>query len=130
MAATPITPVSLEMNEFVKESATTLFTAVDANEGATFEMPDRDEKYVIGVQNAASSSVNVVAVLKAGDGLHSVMGDEKVTLAKNAIAWITIDSARFKNITGNNKGKVVIRGFAANGTTGTTDLKVKVIKLP
>jgi hypothetical protein len=130
MAATPITPVSLKMNEFVKESATTLFAAVDANEGATFEMPDRDEKYVIGVQNAASSSVNVFAVLKAGDGLHSVMGDEKVTLAQNAIAWITIDSARFKNITGNNKGKVVIRGFAANGTTGTTDLKVKVIKLP
>lgn len=130
MAATPITPVSLEMNEFVKESATTLFTAVDANEGATFEMPDRDEKYVIGVQNAASSPANVVAVLKAGDGLHSVMGDEKVTLAQNAIAWITIDSARFKNITGDNKGKVVIRGFAANGTTGTTDLKVKVIKLP
>lgn len=131
MSAVIIKPIKLKMNEFVEEvTSTTEFVAVNATDGAVFEMPDRDEKYVIGVQNANQSAANVTATIKAGDGLQCAFGDVSHILGAGEIAWITIDSGRFKNILGGNKGKVVIKGFAANGTTGTTDLKVKVIKLP
>lgn len=130
MSAVIIKPIKLKMNEFVEEvTSDTEFVAVNANDGAVFEMPDRDEKYVIGVQNG-NDSTNVTATIKAGDGLQCAFGDVSHILGAGEIAWITIDSGRFKNILGDNKGNIVIKGFAANGTTGTTDLKVKVIKLP
>ena len=118
------------MNEFVEEvTDATEFVAVDATDGAVFEMPDRDEKYVIGVKNGHATE-NVTAIIKAGDGLQCAFGDVSHILGAGEIAWITIDSGRFKNILGENKGNIVIKGFAANGSSGTTDLKVKVIKLP
>ena len=129
MSAVIIKPIKLKMNEFVEETSETEFVAVHATHGAVFEMSGRDEKYVIGVKNGHESE-NVTAIIKAGDGLQCAFGDVSHTLATGEIAWITLDSGRFKNILGENKGKVVIKGFAANGTTGTTDLKVKVIKLP
>jgi hypothetical protein len=130
MSAVIIKPIKLKMNEFVEEETSeTEFVAVNATDGAVFEMPDRDEKYIIGVQNGHESA-NVTAIIKAGDGLQCAFGDVSHTLAAGEIAWITLDSGRFKNILGDNKGKVVIQSLNANGSAGTTDLKVKVIKLP
>lgn len=130
MAVTVITPIKLVLNEIVKETAATDFVALHATDGAEFVMPARDEKYVIGLKNAAVSSVNVTAIIKAGDGLQSAFGDIQITLAQNNIAWVAIDSGRFKNHLGNNKGKVIIKSLAANGEDGSADLQVKVIQLP
>jgi hypothetical protein len=130
MAVTVITPIKLKLNEFVKETVATDYVAVDANDGAEFVMDARDEKYVIGVVNKISTSGNVTAIIKAGDGLQSAFGDTKIVIAKDEIAWVVIDSGRFKNITGDNKGKVIIKSLDNAGTSGSADLQVKVIQLP
>lgn len=112
-----------DLNKFVKEATANDFEAVDATDGAIFTMQHRDEKYVIGVKNGASTAVSKTATIKAGNALQSVMGDVSVALDQNEIAWIAIDSGRFKNVTGDNKGKVIIKGTDAN-------ILVKVIRLP
>jgi len=131
MSITTIKPIKLtSYNTFVEEAADTGFVALDETEGAEFTMTQRDEKYVIGVKNAISTSGNVTAIIEAGDGLQSISGDIKQVLAKNDIAWIVIDSGRFKNVAGTNKGKVIIKSLNAEGTAGSADLQVKVIQLP
>lgn len=124
MAAVVIKPIELkELNEFVKETNDTDFVAVDATDGAVFTMRHRDEKYVIGVKNINSTSGNKTVTIKAGDHIQSAFGDLAFTLAKDEIAWVAIDSGRFKNISGDLKGKVHIVGTDAN-------VAVKVIRLP
>lgn len=131
MSITTIKPIKLtSYNTFVEEAADTGFVALDETEGAEFTMTQRDEKYVIGVKNAISTSGNVTAIIEAGDGLQSISGDIKQVLAKNEIAWIVIDSGRFKNVAGTNKGKVIIKSLNAAETAGSADLQVKVIQLP
>ena len=130
MAITVITPIKCKLNEFVKETTADDFVALDATEGAEFTMAQRDEKYVIVVKNAAATAVNVSAIIKAGDHLQSAFGDTKVTLAQNAIAHAVIDSGRFKNVSGDNKGKVIVKSLDADGKNGSADLQIKVIQLP
>lgn len=130
MAITVVTPIKCKLNEFVVENATNDFVALDATLGAEFEMAQRDEKYVIVVKNAAETAVSVTAIINAGDSLQSAFGDEVKELSQNEIAYAVIDSGRFKNLTGDNKGKVIITSLDANGTAGSTDLQIKVIKLP
>lgn len=131
MSITTIKPIKLtSYNTFVEEAADTGFVALDETEGAEFTMTQRDEKYVIGVKNAISTTGNVTAIIEAGDGLQSISGDIKQVLAKNEIAWIVIDSGRFKNVAGTNKGKVIIKSLNAAKTAGSADLQVKVIQLP
>lgn len=124
MAIKVITPVEIkDLNKFVKEAAGTTFVAVDATDGAEFEMKERDEKYVVGVKNVASTAVNKTATIKAGNSIQSGFGDLAITLAQNEIAWVSVDSGRFKNVKGDNKGKVLITGTDAN-------IAVMVIRLP
>jgi hypothetical protein len=66
------------------------------------------------------SGTKTVTVVK-GDGLHSPLGDLVATVAPNAIAWTWLTSARFKNLTGDNKGRVIIKGTDAH-------VLVKVLK--
>lgn len=131
MAITVVTPVVITgYNTFVKETTSTDWVALDATLGAEFTMTARDEKYVICVQNAASSAVNVTAIVEQGNALQNHMGDVSVLLAQNAIAYIVIDSGRFKNVSGTNKGKVIVTSLDAAGTAGSADLQIKVIQLP
>lgn len=130
MARTVITPIQCKMNEFVKETTDTDFAALDATDGGEFTMDEKSEKYVIVVKNAASTAVNATAIIKAGDHLQSKFGDISVTLAQNAIAHVVIESARFKNVSGTEKGKVIFSSLNAAGNAGSADIQVKVIKLP
>lgn len=131
MAITVVTPVVLTgYNAFVKETTSTDWVALDATLGAEFTMSARDEKYVICVQNAASTAVNVTAIVEQGNALQNHLGDVTVLLAQNAIAYIVIDSGRFKNVSGTNKGKVIVTSLNAALNAGSADLQIKVIQLP
>jgi hypothetical protein len=131
MAITSVTPVVLTAyNTFVKESTSTDWVAIDGTLGAEFTMSQKDEKYVICVQNAASTAVNVTAIIVKGNGIQSDLGNTTVLLAQNAIAYIVIDSGRFKLVSGTDKGKVKISSLDAAGTAISADLQVKVIQLP
>jgi len=123
MAATAITPIKLtSFNTITKETAATDFAAIDATNGAYFVMAKGGDKYVIGIKNAASTAVNKTITIKAGNALQST-NDISLALAQNEIAWVVLDSGKFKNIYGENKGKVILTGTDNN-------LQVKVIELP
>ena len=123
MAAAEITPIKLtSFNTFTTEAETTAFTAIDGTHGAYFVMAKGGDKYVIGIKNAASQAGEKTITIKAGNALQGT-NDISLALAKDAIAWVVLDSGKFKNVYGVNKGKVILTGTS-------TDLKVKVIELP
>jgi len=123
MAATVITPIKLtSFNTITKETTATDFAAIDGTDGAYFVMAKGGDKYVIGIKNAVAEAANKTITIKAGNGLQGT-NDISLTLAKDAIAWVVLDSGKFKNVYGANKGKVILTGTDAN-------LQVKVIELP
>lgn len=110
-----------ERNNFLDCGTTdALATAVDAVNGAEFVMKERDDKYLILVQNAASAAKTVT--LKAGDGFQA--GEDLVhSVPASSFSIISIDSGRYKKLSGVDKGKVIILGASA-------DIKVAVFRLP
>lgn len=123
MAAVKINPIKLtSFNTFIKETADTDFAAIDGTDGAYFVMAKGGDKYVIGIKNAASQTGNKTITIKAGNGLQGT-NDISLALAKDEIAWVALDSGKFKNVYGANKGKVILTGTDNN-------LQVKVIELP
>lgn len=123
MAATEITPIKLtSFNTITKEASATDFAAIDGTHGAYFVMAKGGDKYVIGIKNAASSAADKTITIKAGNGLQGT-NDISLTLSQNEIAWVALDSGKFKNVYGENKGKVILTGTDNN-------LQVKVIELP
>lgn len=123
MAAAEIKPIKLtSFNTFTTEAAATAFKAIDGSDGAYFVMAKGGDKYVIGIKNAVSSEANKTITIKAGNGLQGT-NDISLSLAKDEIAWVVLDSGKFKNVYGVNKGKVILTGTS-------NDLKVKVIELP
>ncbi len=123
MAAVEITPIKLtSFNTITKETVGTAFKAINAEDGAYFVMAKGGDKYVIGIKNAAQSAANKTITIKAGNALQGT-NDISLTLAKDEIAWVVLDSGKFKNVYGANKGKVILKGTDNN-------LQVKVIELP
>jgi hypothetical protein len=120
--ATELTPIYLtHYDAFTEETDNTDFVAVDNDKFAYFEASGRDEQFVVGVYNNANADKTVT--IKAGNGLQSEFGDLTFSISSKGIAWVVLSSGRFKNVTGDNKGKIVIEG-------ASTDIQLKVIKLP
>ena len=118
--ATKLTPIYLTHYDAFTED--TDFVAVSDDRIAYFEASGRDEQFVVGVYNNNSSTDQTVTI-KAGNGLQSEFGDLTFSVSAHKIAWVVLSSGRFKNVTGDNKGNIVIEG-------ATTDIKLKVIRLP
>jgi hypothetical protein len=120
--ATELTPIYLtHYDAFTEETDNTDFVAVDNDKFAYFEASGRDEQFVVGVYNNANTDKTVT--IKAGNGLQSEFGDLTFSITTKKIAWVVLSSGRFKNVTGENKGKIVIEG-------ASTDIQLKVIRLP
>lgn len=123
MAAVEIKPIKLtSFNTFTTEAAATAFKAIDGSDGAYFVMAKGGDKYVIGIKNAVADTGNKTITIKAGNGLQGT-NDISLELEKGKIAWVVLDSGKFKNVYGVNKGKVILTGTS-------NDLQVKVIELP
>lgn len=80
-----------------------------------------DAKTVILLVNRENAEVN--CRIKAGNGLAGV-GDLAISLPGNRMSVVSVDSARFKNVYGPDKGKVIIT--APEGG----DLSVAVLEAP
>lgn len=120
--ATKLTPIYLtHYDAFTEETDNTDFVAVGSDKIAYFEASGRDEQFVVGAYNNATTAKTVT--IKAGNGLQSEFGDLTFSLAAGKIAWVVLSSGRFKNVTGENKGNIVIEG-------ASTDIQLKVIRLP
>lgn len=96
-----------------------MVTALDATDGALIAWDERDEKITLLIQNSATSEG--AAIVKAGNGYGGV-ADLEVPVAASSYVILALDSARFKNVTGDMKGKVHI--------TGPSTIKVAAFKLP
>ena len=122
MARAVITPIEVPKHSTFggAVSNNALFKAVDVTDGAEVVMNGHDERTVIAVQNTASSAGTVT--IKAGNGIQGV-ADEEFSVPASSTVFIVPESGRFKNVSGADKGKMIIKGSAATIT-------VAVIKLP
>lgn len=121
MAATNITVQKLEKyNEpAVAKANTAMAEALDGAAGAKIKWDERDDKMLVLIQNTATSEQT--ATIKAGDGIMGVC-DLSVTIAASSYTFVALDSARFKWVSGENKGHVLV--------TGASSIKVAAFKLP
>ena len=84
--------------------------AIDAADGAEIDYSGRDDKMLIMLMNTTDSTVTVT--VKAGNGIQGVC-DLTVELAGTAMATLALESGRFKNVSGPDKGKVILAASAA-----------------
>lgn len=118
MARAKATPIKLGVRNKVGDTIT--YVALDATDGLEFVMDERDEKYVVLIQNSDSSTGKEFTI-KKGNSIQGV-ADYTKKVAKGTTVAISLDSGAFKNVTGDDKGKVVFTGDAA--------IKVAVVVLP
>lgn len=91
--------MALIMRNKVAEVA---FTTMTANTDTAFAWNDSDDYTLIVVTATADDTLTV----KAGDGLQGV-NDLSLTIPTGT-SVIKLESGRFKNVTGTNKGKIVL----------------------
>ena len=122
MARVVITPIEVTKHSTFEGTVlnSALFKGVDVTNGAEVVMDGHDERTVIMVQNTATAPGTVT--VKAGNGIQGV-ADEVFTVPASSTTFIVPESGRFKNVSGDDKGKLIINGSAATIT-------VAVIKLP
>lgn len=118
MAVTNITTTKLTLNQW--SDALTPTAATAASDGVLIDLK-ADFKTVILAQNTNGSASKTVTI-KAGNGFGGVSDLAAETIAANATKAIVIDSSRFANATGTNKGKVLV-------IPASTDVKFTVIEL-
>ena len=120
MARTVLTVHELDKRNTFCPTFTALTQAIDAAGGAEFAIEGQDDKYLLLIQNAATTAKTVT--VKAGNGLQGVC-DLSCEVAASGYTCLTPESGSFKNVSGDDKGKVIITGTDAN-------IKVAVFKLP
>ena len=118
MARATVTPIKLGVRNKFSEEIT--YVAIDATDGLEFVMDESDEKYVVLIQNTDTTNDETVTI-KKGNGIQGV-ADYTATIEKGTTVAISLDSGAYKNVSGTDKGKVVI--------TGTADVEVAVVVLP
>lgn len=117
MAATAITNLVLAFNA-AKEFPTT--AAVDATAGAFITCDAADQKMLIIMENSdADNDENVT--IKKGNALQGT-ADLVYKVPKGETHAIVVESGKYKNISGTNKGKIHI--------TATADVKLACVVLP
>ena len=121
MAAVNISLLKLKETNLPSEavSNSAMVMALDATDGALITWDERDEKITLLLQNSATSENT--AIVKAGNGYGGV-ADLDVVIPASSFVILALDSARFKNVSGDLKGKVHI--------TGPATIKVAAFKLP
>lgn len=122
MAATTITPTAL--TGFNAAAALPATAAVEANLGALIAFNKADQKGLIFLENSNATTTATAKIVK-GDGLQGT-ADLSIEIDPSETKVISIESMKYLNLTGDNKGKVLV---IDSDTTATT-LKVAAVFLP
>lgn len=122
MGATAITNTVLKRNE---AKAVPTAATVAKTDGALVTFDKDDQKILLLLKNNVTNATHT-AVIKAGNGLQGV-SDLEVTLDGDAEACVVVESGRFMDVSGDNKGKVNI---VSKDTTTGTQIEVRAIVLP
>ena len=91
-----------------------------ATAGVKVPAANADCKRLILVNNTASAEASVV--VKAGNGIQGVQDLEAYKVPATTLSVIRLDDGRFKNVSGEDNGYIVI--------TGPTTAQVAVVELP
>ncbi len=108
MARTEITPTFIKERNTAVDigAATEYFKAVDPTDGAAIDVNNvKDYKLLI----IAKSSGTGALTIKKGDGIQGV-ADLTATIASGKEAAFVFDFGAFKQLTGANKGKILVTG--------------------
>lgn len=106
MANVPVTIIKTLEPNTPSEGFT--FTAAAANDTIQVEWDGKDTQTTFLVTAAAACNLTI----KAGDSLQAV-NDAVIALEKDKYLAFSIDSGRFKNLRGENAGKVLLTPSAA-----------------
>ena len=87
-------------NEIVKAE----LSALTANTAKAIEWKENDNKMILVVQNSGSAATTLT--VKAGNGIQGV-ADLALTVPVG-VNLVKLESGRFKNVSGENKGKIVV----------------------
>lgn len=119
MAQVAITNAKLAYNEATAVPAATACTS--ATDGAAINYTGKEDGRILLILNNKAVSGSINAKILKGNGLQGV---EDLTVAVTAATpkAIVIESGKFVNVSGTNKGKVIVNG--------STDLTVIAIELP
>lgn len=97
------------------EIATPELTALVASADTPIEHNDRDDKTILVISAGSACKLTV----KAGNGIQGT-ADMTVDVPKG-ISLLKLDSGRFRNVSGDNKGKIVLN------STGTPSVGIAVM---
>ncbi len=116
MSATAITNAKLKLNE---GTAMPTAVAADATDGALVDYTGREDgRILLLLENSGTSAAT--ATIKAGNALQGTE-DLAVSIAGSGTSVVTVESGKFVNVYGPNKGKLQVTG---------TGVKVAAIELP
>ncbi|MBO7342087.1 MAG: hypothetical protein J6U87_05355 [Clostridia bacterium] len=90
--------------------STPTLTALTAGTPSALDFDGADERIVVVVQNTTSSATTLT--VKAGNGLQGCV-DLTLDVPASSVNLLKLDSGRFKNVSGDNKGKIVVVSPAA-----------------
>lgn len=127
MTATAITKVEVTRNAATNVPAAATVAKTD---GALVTFDKDDQKILLLLKNNITN-VTHTAVIKAGNGLQGVSDLEITLTGTNTTAGnekaIVIESGKYVNMSGTNKGKVNI---VSKDTTDGNQIEVRAIVLP
>lgn len=118
MAIAEITNVSLLRNE---PKVLVDAVAVDANDGAGVDYTNRSDGRILLLITNGNASAQKATIVK-GNSLQGVE-DLEISIEASKTVAIVVESGKFMNVSGEYKGKVIIKGESA-------DIKVQAIELP
>lgn len=119
MAIVKITNTELLRNE-AQEIKTAV--AVDGTAGASVDYTNKsDGRILLMITNSNSSAAKKATILK-GNALQGVE-DLEITIPAGKTYGIVIESGKFINASGDNKGNIIIKGES-------TDITIQAIELP
>ena len=122
MAVKAVTPQKLtDFNEL--GDAVAFNAATTAADGFTVDYTGKSARILILFKNTNASTTARSATIKAGNGIQGVTDLATGDIAAGKIVPICIESGAFKNVSGTNKGKVLIIPSHA-------ELEIAVVELP
>ena len=121
MAITSIVNTSLKRNV---AKALTAGAAVEATLGALITVNGDDQKLLIRIQNSDATTTHNAIIVK-GNALQGV-ADYEIELAPSADKVVVVESGKFVNVSGINKGKIVIK----DKDTASELILVSAVELP
>ena len=89
--------------------ATPALSALAASTPTAIEWPESDEKMILVINNAGDAATTLT--VKAGNGIQGV--NDSVLAIPKGVSLVKLESGRFKNVSGENKGKIVVVAAAA-----------------